>query len=282
MTDVIIIGSGLAGISAALTLQANNKNFIWFGKKELSSKIKKAEKIHNYPGLSDVSGEEFCSKLQQQIAEAGLTVTEKTVTGVYAMGDYFSVLCNDEMFESRAVILATGVETLKSVEGETEFIGRGVSYCATCDGMLYRGKDIGILCTAKELEHEIDYLASLAKTVYLFPLYPSPKSFGENVVLCKGLPARLFGTSRLSGMEAGGQTIKIDGMFFLKNSVSPSVLVGGIRMDGAHVFVDKRQASSILGCFACGDCTGRPYQYAKAVGEGNVAAHSAIAFLAQQ
>lgn len=281
MTDVIIIGSGPAGISAALTLQANNKNFIWFGKKELSAKIRKAEKIHNYPGLSDVSGEDFCNMLRQQLSAAGLSPIEKTVTGVYAMDDSFSVLCNNEMFESRTVIVATGVETLKTVEGEADFIGRGVSYCATCDGLLYRGKDIAILCTAKDLEHEIDYLASLARTVHLFPLYPAPKQFAGNVILHKGMPERLLGSLRLEKLMTGGQETPVDGMFFLKNSVSPSVLIGGIQMDGAHVHVDRSQATSLSGCFACGDCTGRPYQYAKAVGEGNVAAHSAIAFLAK-
>ena len=128
MVDCIIVGSGVAGISAALTLQANRKSFLLFGNKNLSEKIEKAEKIHNYPGLSDVSGKEFVSALQAQLSAAGIEVKEEKVAGVYALNDKFALLTQDgQQYESRAIILSCGVESIKQIDGEEEYLGRGVS-----------------------------------------------------------------------------------------------------------------------------------------------------------
>ena len=131
--DCAIIGTGPAGLSAALTLKALNKTFLWFGSAKLSQKIRKAEKITNYPGLSNVTGAAMASRFTQQLQEAEISITEKTVTAVCHMGDYYGILCDQEMFEATTVILATGVESIKPIPGELELLGAGVSYCATCD-----------------------------------------------------------------------------------------------------------------------------------------------------
>ena len=144
MYDCAIVGSGPAGLSAALTLKALNKNIIWLGSKELSGKIKRAEKIRNYPGLENVSGTQMQEAFLSQIKSMELQITEKTVTAVCRMGDYYGILCNQEVFEARTVILATGVDAVKPIKGEPKFLGRGVSYCATCDGFLYKDKKIKI------------------------------------------------------------------------------------------------------------------------------------------
>ena len=147
--DCIIVGSGMAGISAALTLQANKKSFLIFGSAELSDKISKAEKIHNYPGFSDVSGKELVSALKSQLLDANIAVVEEKVTGVYALKEKFTLLTDTgKQYEARTVILATGVESIRLIEGEEAFSGRGVSYCATCDGFLYKGKTIAVVCTS--------------------------------------------------------------------------------------------------------------------------------------
>ncbi len=282
MVDCIIIGSGLAGISAALTLQANKKEFLLFGANSLSEKIEKAEKIHNYPGLSDVSGKEFQAALKAQLAAAEIDVNEEKVAGVYALKSGFTVLTQDgKQYESRAVILACGVESIKQIEGEEEFLGRGVSYCATCDGALYKGKTIGVVCTTKRLEHEIGYLADYAKQVYLIPMYKNVEIARENITVIQKMPTKIEGEKRVNklifGKEAKG--IPVDGVFMLRESVSPAVLVGGLQTENGHVVVGRDMSTNIKGLFAAGDCTGRPYQYTKAAGEGNIAAHSASEYL---
>ncbi len=286
MVDCIIVGSGVAGISAALTLQANKKSFLIFGNKGLSEKIEKAEKIHNYPGLSDVSGKEFVAALQSQLSDAEVEIKEGKVGGVYALNDKFAVLTQDgQQYESRTVILACGVESIKQIDGEEAFFGRGVSYCATCDGFLYKGKTLAVVCTTKRLEHEIGYLADFAEKVYLIPLYKNVEITRENVTIIQKMPKKIDGNKRVENLVFAAPTgelpavLPVDGVFMLRESVSPAVLVGGLEMEDGHVAVGRDMGTNLKGCFAAGDCTGRPYQYAKAVGEGNIAAHSVSEFL---
>ena len=280
--DCAIIGTGPAGLSAALTLKALNKTFLWFGSAKLSEKIRKAESISNYPGLANVSGEEMMQAFTRQIQKAGITITEKTVTMVCHMGDFYGILCDQEMFEATTVILATGVESVKPIPGELELLGAGVSYCATCDGMLYRGKNIAVVSTSAEYEHEVQYLAGLAQTVHFVPLYRNAAVLGENIHILRKIPRSIQGSGRVEALVFDDVTMPVDGIFFLKAAVSPSALVMGLETENGHVIVDHHCNTNLPGCFAAGDCTGRPYQYVKAAGEGNVAAHSVVQFLSQK
>lgn len=281
MFDAAIIGSGPAGVSAALTLQARGKNFIWFGNRQLSQKIRAAEKIRNYPGLGDVSGEELKKVFLDQIRQAEIQITERNVTGVFANSDHYAILCDQQFYYAYSVILATGVEPVKPIQGELELLGKGVSYCATCDGFLYKGKTIAVLCTSKDLEPEISFLAELAEKVYLIPRYKDVAVTGENIELLSGMPSRIRGGKKAEAICFGDREIQVDGVFLLKEAVSPGVLVKGIREENGHIVVDRACGTNLPGVFAAGDCTGTPYQYAKAVGEGNVAAHSAMEYLAR-
>lgn len=275
MYDVAVIGTGAAGISAVLTLKALNKNFIWFGSESLSPKISSAEKIRNYPGLPFVSGKEMREVFLRQVKEMDIAITPKNVTGIYPTGKHYTILCNREMFEAKTVIFCTGVESVKPIPGELEFVGRGVSYCAACDGFLYKGKTIAVECTSKELEHEIETLASLAAKVYLVPLYPNAAISAENVEIIRKKPLAIEGGQKAERLVFADRTIEADGIFMLKQAVTPSVLLNGLATVDGHIVVDRNCATNLKGCYAAGDCTGRPYQYAKAVGEGNVAAHEA-------
>ena len=279
--DCAIIGTGPAGLAAALTLKALNKNFIWFGSQQMSEKIRKAELISNFPGLCNVSGEKMAAAFRNQVESLQIVITQKTVTGVYHMGKYYGLLCDQEMFEATTVILATGVEAVKPIEGELELLGRGVSYCATCDGMLYRGKTIALVSTSAEFEHEVQFLSNLAEKVYFIPMYRNPAVNGENIEIIRKMPKAVIGLRKVEALDMGGEELPIDGVFFLKSAVSPSALVMGLEVDNGHVVVDRQCATNLPGCFAAGDCTGRPYQYIKAAGEGNVAAHSVVRFLNQ-
>ena len=279
MFDTIIIGTGAAGISAALTLKQLNKNFLWIGPKNLSFKINSAEKIRNYPGLSSVSGKEMKEAFLKQINDMEIEILDKQVTGVYDLGDYYSVLCGQDSSDAKTIILGLGVESVKPINGEIELLGQGVSYC---DGFLYKNKEITVFSSSKEFEHEVTYLASLASHVNLIPLYKDVDINLENVTIFKGMPKSIKKENKKMLLDLGNNNIlESDGIFMLKASISPSVLVPGLEDKDGHIVVDRLCNTNLKGVFAAGDCTGRPYQYAKAVGEGNVAAHSVNHYLSE-
>ncbi len=281
MYDVAIIGGGAAGVSAAITLKSLNKNFIWFGKKNFSEKIRKAELIRNYPALPSITGEGLAKAFSSHVEEMGIEITEKTVTGVYMLGTHYAIACDKETFEAKTVVLATGVETVKPVKGELEYLGRGVSYCATCDGFLYKDKTIAVVCSSKEYLHEAEYLSQIAKKTYFVPMYKAEGLDNENMEILRGVPTEIVGDKKVTALAFKDKEVAVDGVFFLKSAISPSALVPGLETENGHVRVDRACKTNLSGLFAAGDCTGRPYQYVKAAGEGNVAAHSATAYLAE-
>lgn len=281
MYDCIIIGTGPAGLSAALNLKIHKKDFLWFGSRNLSTKVQTAEKIANYPGLPMVSGKELFEAFDSQREAAGIEITEKTVTNVMKNNDYFMVLADNQIYESKTVILCMGVMTSKLLDGEDEFLGRGLSYCATCDGMFYKGKKIAVITNDKKYEHEVEFLADLASEVLYFPTFKDSAVNRENVTIMSDVPAAISGGMKVDTLTLkSGDEIKVDGIFALRNAIAPSKLVAGLEVQDGHIAVSRDCSTNIPGCFAAGDCTGRPYQYTKAVGEGNVAAHSCITYLA--
>ena len=278
--DSIIIGGGPAGLSAAINLKIYNKNFLWFGNGVISEKVEKAEQVDNYPGLYGYSGKELAEAFVSHKEAMGLEITDKIVSTVYDMGGYYNVMAENEFFETDTVIFATGVVSSNQYQGEAEFVGRGVSYCATCDGNLYKGKTIAVISTAKRFEHEVKFLASLAEKVYLFPFYKEPEVTGENIEQIHKAPKEIKGGFRVEGMElADGSELPVDGIFVMRSSIAPTTLLAGLQMEEGHIGVNRKQETNLPGVYAIGDCTGKPYQYAKAVGEGNVAAHSVIEYL---
>ncbi|MBQ5986294.1 MAG: NAD(P)/FAD-dependent oxidoreductase [Clostridia bacterium] len=279
--DVAIIGSGPAAISAALTLKLHNKSIIWFGSKKLSPKVEKSEKIANYPGVPMVTGPELNRLYREQIEAMGLEITERQVTNIASSRRGFMVLGGSDIYDAKTVLLATGAVSGKGFPNEAELLGHGVSYCATCDGFLYKGKTIAVYCGAKDFEHEVTYLAELADKVYLFTPYDCDLS-RENITVNPGKMKAICGEKKANGIELlDGTTLDVDGVFILRPAVAPANLIKGIELNGADIIVDRGMATNKPGCFAAGDCTGRPYQLTKAVGEGNVAAHSIVAFLTE-
>ena len=181
---------------------------------------------------------------------------------MYALKSGFTVLTQEgKQYESRAVILACGVESVRLIEGEEEFSGRGVSYCATCDGFLYKDKTIGVVCTTKRLEHEIGYLADFAKRVYLVPMYKNVEVRRENITIIQKMPTKIVGGKRVEQLVFPTEEVPVDGVFMLRESVSPAILVGGLHTENGHVVVGRDMSTNLNGLYAAGDCTGRPYQY---------------------
>lgn len=282
MVDAAIIGTGPAGLSAALTLRLHNKSLLWFGSADLSPKVGKSEKIANYPGFAPVTGEELNRRFQAHAAALELTPTPKQVTNIVRLKRHFMLLAENDIYEAKTLLLATGAAAGKPLPGETELLGRGVSYCATCDGFLYKGKTIAVLCGSAQFEHEVDYLAELASQVYVAAPYPGFRSARENVTLLPGSLRGVTGEGRAQGITVSdGSALPVDGVFLLRPSVAPAVLLPELALDGPHITVNRAMETNLPGCYAAGDCTGRPYQIAKAVGEGNVAAHSMVQYLSR-
>lgn len=281
--DIAIIGTGPGGVSAAITARVRGKKLILFGSRHLSEKVEKAHSILNYPGLPNVSGAELARAYREQLDILGIPITEKQVTAVYAMGDYFAIQTPDDMIESTAVILAAGVVAAKSLPGENEFLGRGVSYCATCDAHFYRGKTVAVLGYSEQACREADFLAETCERVLYFPVMPHEVRVGSNVEVIPEKPAAILGDRQARTLETkSGKRFDVDGIFVLRASVAPDKLVPGLGVDENHIRVDLQMRTNLPGCFACGDVTGPPYQYIKAAGQGNVAALSAVAYLAEQ
>ena len=332
--DIVIIGTGPAGLSAAITAKVRNKKILLIGSKDLSPKVEKAHTIQNYLGLPSVSGEKMAEAFQKHLDDMGIEITEKKINTVYAMGDYFGIQAGTEMFEADSVILATGVTMDKPLPGENEFLGRGVSYCATCDAALYRGKTVAVIGYGPKEEAEADFLAEIVGKVYYIPMYKEPYHLVENVEIVKEKPLEIIGLASLAAqndqsdgqpsaadlvntdfMQAAnvpedenqennrgeesasmmnmfgdkvgairtdGGEYPVDGVFVLRESILPEHLVPGLTLKDNHVKVDLQMKTNIPGCFACGDIVGKPYQYIKAAGQGNVAALSAVDYLTKR
>ena len=287
--DTAIIGTGPAGLSAALNLKLHNKEILWFGSKDFSVKVAKSEKIANYPGMGYISGADLNAKFEEHRKAMDIEITDQMVTGISVMKKKFMLSAGSDVYTAKTILLATGTATGKGFEGEDTYLGSGVSYCATCDGFLYKGKTIAVYCQDPRFEHEVDYLAEIAEKVYLSALYKGGK-YGKGGTQEAGtekiekLPAaikKVDGAMKLSSIElTDGTVIDTEALFCLRNAIAPTTLLKKIELDGPHVVVGRDMSTNIPGCFAAGDCTGRPYQIAKCVGEGNIAAHSIIEYLA--
>jgi thioredoxin reductase (NADPH) len=284
--DIAIIGSGPAGLSAAINAKIRNKSFILFGNDNLSTKLTKAASIDNYLGFHEITGEDLKEKFVEHLEKMEISITNKRINNIYAMGEYFTLLCGSEMFEATTVILATGVEYTKPIKGEEEFLGRGVSYCATCDAPLYRDKNVAVIGYNDESQEEANFLNELTSKTYFIPMYKSEflmrgsKILEDTIEVINDRPVEINGDSLVNNIQFRNiEELAIDGVFVIKDSTSPASLVPGIDIEDRHIKIDAMMNTSIAGCFAAGDCVGRPYSYIKAAGQGQIAALSAVSYL---
>lgn len=208
-----------------------------------------------------------------------ISITEEKINNIYAMGDYFTLMANDKIYEATAVILATGVNFGKPFKGEEEFLGKGVGYCATCDAPLYKDKVVTIIAYNKHDEDEVNFLGTIASKVYYIPMYKEEVEVDDGIEVIHDIPQEIQGSRKAEKLILKNSEIITDGIFILRDSVSPGQLVPGLVMDGSHVKVDRKMQSNLKGCFAAGDIVGTPYQYIKSAGEGNIAALSAVSYI---
>lgn len=296
--DIAIIGTGPGGVSAAITAKIRGKQLWLFGTRHLSEKLEKAKTILNYPGLPAVSGMDLADAMRAQLKSLDIPILETQVTAVYAMGDYFAIQTPTEMYEASAVILAAGVVMGKPFPGEKELLGRGVSYCALCDGFFFRGKTVCVVGGGNSAVSEALYLAKLCRTVYVVHRRDSftaqeglLKKLNEtpNIQLLQNRTiSRILGEEAVRGIVLGTlpahgeQTLPCDGLFIaIGRTPNTSFLPQALNRDSqGYVYADEYLAANLPGVFAAGDIRKKPLrQIVTAVSDGALAAASVEKYL---
>ena len=262
--DVLIIGGGPAGLSAAINARARDKTVLVASNPLEENPLWKSELVDNYPGLPGVTGPELLTALRRHGELAGADfLTGKALTSAFMADDWY-VSVGSDMHQARSIVLAAGVARGKKFPGEAEFLGRGVSYCATCDGMLYRGKAVAVLGYSDTARQEAAYLQGIGCQVTYFD---HPRQ------------CQITGKAGVEAVTCDEETLPVSGVFLLRPTVAPTDLFPGLAVENGYVAVDRRMTTSLPGLFAAGDCTGGPLQVAKAVGEGLIAGQSAAAWV---
>jgi thioredoxin reductase (NADPH) len=279
--DVIVIGSGPAGMSAALNVANRKRTVAVLAGQAPRGRIVKAHSVANYLGFAAASGEDLAAAFGRHLGEFDVPLIEQKASKIVPDADGFVVFTEREMYRARAVVLATGVYREAEIEGEEDLVGQGVSYCVTCDGRLFAGRRGAFISYSPQGEEEASALAEdYGVDVTYVPLYQGEYRLPESVRVLPGVrPARLARADGHVVVTLPGEDLQVDAVFIYKNSVSPRTLLDGLASDGRHVTVGRHMETGVPGVFAAGDCTGEPYQTAKAVGEGQVAALEAVRFL---
>ncbi len=262
--DLLVVGGGPAGLTAAIHARARNKSVLVVTNEPTASPLSKASEVDNYPGLPHVSGLELVERLVSQATELGVEIRHGRVLNLMPLGDTVMASIGMEVVEASAAILAVGVARAVPLKGEEQLLGRGVSYCATCDGMFYRNRPIVVAGNAPDLKEETEYL----------------RSIGCQVTEAQLSGLQILGTDQVTGVRLfNGTEIPCDGVFLLRSSIAPTQMAPGLELEDGYIKVDSRMATNLPRVYAAGDCTGQPLQLAKAVGQGQLAAHWAISDL---
>lgn len=259
MYDIAVIGGGPAGLAAAIHTRARGKTALVVTNEPTASPLCRAERIDNYPGLPQIGGRALVEEMLAQAKDLGVELRPGRVLNVLPVGGTYMLSVGSDVAEARAVVLAVGAARPAKLPGEAELLGRGVSYCATCDGMFYRGRTVAVAGDAPDLAEETEFLRKIGCEVTQVPL--------------AGL--KILGEGKVEAVESKGERIPCDGVFLLRRSVALSDLLPGLETENGYIKVDRAMRTNLPRIYAAGDCTGQPLQIAKAVGEGQMAAHTA-------
>lgn len=281
--ELVVVGCGPAGLSAAINGTIRKKKVGIFGTDFCSPKLHHAPHIDNYLGLPNITGEELRKKFFDHLKQNNIKINKNKITGIYPEEHGFLLQARDKFYKTTAVVLATGVSTIKPINQELDFLGRGVAYCTTCDGPLYKGKSVIVLAYNREGLEEANFLAEIADKVYMVPLFKEADAKGielnTKIEIVQGKPIGVIGDMWATGVALEGRELHADGVFIVRDSVLPDQLVPGLEVSNKGIIIDRSCATNIPGVFAAGDCTGAPYQLCKAAGEGQVAALQAVKYL---
>ena len=278
MYDVAVIGGGPAGLSAAVQVRARGKSVVVIGGDARDNALYRTSRIDNFLGFPGVTGPELLEKFEAHALAMGAERRTGRVLNILPLDGTFYLAVGSQVEQARAVVLATGVVQAGKYPGEAEHLGAGVSYCATCDGMLYRGREVVVVGKAADAPHEANYLKELGCHV-TYVSAATPEGLRPDIPFVKAGRVEILGGKTVEGVRAGGLTLPCEGVFLLRPSMAPAELLPGLELEGNYIRTDRNMATSVPGVFAAGDCTGLPHQVSRAVGEGQVAGHRAAEYV---
>ena len=275
IVDIIIIGAGPAGLSAAVNAVTRGKTVRIFSNRE--NYLSKAERVDNHLGFYHASGRELMDKFKEHAEAMGIKIEKGMAVNILSFGESFMVNINGEISESKKIILAMGISKIKELPGEDKLLGSGVSYCATCDAMLYKNKKAVVWDQSKDAWEEANFLQSIGSNVTFISNKPEPEHLSNDIKFIKGTITEIIGENTVEAVNTGNEVIKTDAVFMLRDAVAPSALIDGLELDGNFININKHMETNILGVYAAGDITGKPLQLSKAISEGLIAAqHAAL------
>lgn len=275
MFDVIIIGAGPAGISASIyTKRANLKTMIIY---QNNSNLEKAELIENYYGFAKgITGIDLYNEGIKQAENLGVELKEEEVINIKMNENGFEVITDKNEYKTKNIVLATGnKKNIPKIKGIQEFEGRGISYCAVCDGFFYRNKDIVVIGNGKYAIAETNELINLAnQIIILTDGEKAPEFRADNVKIDTRKIEEIQGEKKVEQIKLEDNTIiKTDGIFVAKGVAGSNEFAKklGIITNKDKIVVNEKMETNIPGIYACGDCTGGVLQISKAVYEGTKA-----------
>ena len=281
--DIIIIGAGPAGISASLyAVRANKKVLVLYDDK---SSLEKTDKIENYYGFENgISGKDLYKAGIKQAENIGAYVKKEEVIKIEMISenDYnFLVNTSNNSYKSKVVILSTGNKKNKpKITGIDKFEGKGISYCAICDGFFYRNKDVAVIGSGNYAISETNDLINIAKNITIFTDGEEAPNFrADNVKIETRGIKEIIGNDKIEKVElTDGTDIKVDGIFIAQGVASSTDFARklGALVKNDRIIVNDKMETNIKNLYACGDCTGGLLQVSKAVYEGTIAGLSAI------
>lgn len=302
MEQVVIIGSGPAGFTAAIYASRSLRSPVLITGNALGGQAATTSEVENYPGFPDgIGGMELMQLMQQQAERLGTRVVMDEVIEVNLRQHPFVIKTYGETYETKTLIIATGVSPrLLGVPGEEEFKGRGVSYCATCDGFFYKDKAVVVVGGGDSAVVEAIYLTRFAKKVYLVhrrnelraQKITQERAFKNERIefVWDSVVTEVLGTDHVTGVrvrnvKTGAESVlEAEGMFsYIGNTPNTQLFTGQLELDdGGYIITDRKMHTSVPGVFAAGDVQERTLkQVATAVGSGAMAAMEADNFIAE-
>ncbi len=297
MKDIIIIGGGPAGLTAAIYAARSGKRVLLFEGKNFGGQISKSHKVENYPGFEEISGFEFSVKLKKQAELFGAEIISAKVKAAEEKEGFFSVTADKE-YEAKAVIFALGTEPKKSgIPDEDKLIGRGLSYCATCDGNFFRGRDVAVIGGGNTALQDALYLSDICKKVYLVhrrDAFRAEKNLvnkaqeKENIefvldsVLLSAEASPIIKSIAVENKATGEKTdISVNGLFLAIGQTPLTADFSNLLPLDSYGYVEAGEDCRIKdGVYVCGDCRKKDIrQLTTAAADGTVAATKAVEFL---